>query len=118
MTSLDYQTVLEKAILEYAASATAHPKTRTNGSAKIPGFMNDHVWAMAMQLQEKGHVLVSKPNGDPGVSISEIQETGTIRLKEIAELEETEAAAEMARRDEAIARANSKKWWKRALGRA
>lgn len=118
MTSLDYETVLEKAILEYAASATAHPKTRTHGSAKIPGFMDDHVWAMAMQLQEKGHVLVSKPNGDPGVSISEIQETGTVRLKEIAELEKTEAVAEKARRDEAIARANSKKWWKRALGRA
>ncbi len=115
---MDYQTVLEKAILTYAASATAHPKTRSNGSAKIPGFMDDHVWAMAMQLQEKGHVLISKKNGDPGVGISEIQDTGTVRLQEISELEEKEASAEKAKREEAVARANNKKWWKRALGRA
>ncbi|GMQ82231.1 MAG: hypothetical protein BMS9Abin05_1676 [Rhodothermia bacterium] len=114
---MDYQTVLEKAILEYAASATAHPKTKTNGSAKIPGFMNDHVWAMATELQKKGFVLVSNPDGDKGVNISDIQEAGKYRLQEITELEQQLAAEEKAKRDEAIAQASHRKWWKRAFGR-
>ena len=109
---MDYQTVLEKAVLEYAASASAHPKTRSNGSAKIPGFMDDHVWAMAMQAQERGHVLISK-NGAPGVTITEIQEEGRIRLKEITEMQEEEEAAQKARLEDAQARADAKKWWKR-----
>ena len=109
--------MLEKAVLEYAASAKAHPKTRSTGDTQIPGFMDNHVWSMAVQLREKGHVVASGPNGAPGVSVSEILEPGTVRLKELVAMAEEKASAEKARLDDAKERANNKKWWKRAKGR-
>ena len=109
--------MLEKAVLEYAASATAHPKTRSTGDTSIAGFMDNHVWSMATQLRESGHVVATGPNGSPGVNVSEILEPGTVRLKELVAMQEAKAAAEKARLDDAKERANSKKWWKRSKGR-
>jgi len=56
-------------------------------------------------------------NGDRGLRGAESPKTGSVLLKVRVAMGEEEAATEKARLDDAIARANNKKWWKRALGR-
>lgn len=115
---VDYNSTLEKAVLEYAAHVAAHPKTSTDKYVQIPGFMDDHVWGMAMQLNDKGFLKTSKPNGGIGVGITELHATGSTRLKELAAQAQQVIDEKKAQFEEANERARKKKWWRRLGKRA
>lgn len=111
--TLDYQTTLEKAVLEYATYASAHPKTRSSGSTQIPGFQDPHVWGMASQLSGKEFIRTTLVGDKGAVCVESITEKGADRLKEIEKQAEQEMQAEKARYAEAAQKAKAnKKWWK------
>jgi len=115
---LEYEQALEKAVLEYAASLKKRPESERNGRVRIPGYMDNHVWAMAATLGDQGLLVVSTPNGQAGVTISQIEEAGAVRLKEIRAAEEVAAAEDRAKAAEAKAlEQKNKKWWKKLFHR-
>jgi hypothetical protein len=109
---LDYQTALEKAVLEYAASVKSLPPGSTNGHTRIPGFMDNHVWAMASTLGEQGMLVVKEAEDKKGLGITEIKEAGSDRLREIRAAEEREAEASRAKAAATNGASRKRKWWK------
>ncbi len=115
MKQLDYSLALEKAVLEYAASVVAHPVTTGGGCIRIPGYMDNHVWAMATRLNDQGYIKASAPDEQSRVAVSDISEAGTKRLKELVSQAEQIVEAERIKMEEAIERTRQKKWWRRLL---
>ena len=109
---LEYHLALEKAILEYAASVTAHTQTRTDRIIQIPGYIDAHVWGMAAQLSEWGYIKVSEPDDGRAVCVSVLNESGAIRLKELTAEEQQLVEAKRIQMEDAIERAKQKKWWR------
>ncbi len=112
---LDYNLALEKAVLEYAASVVAHPKTTTDACIRIPGYMDNHVGAMATRLNELGFITAYVRDNNSGVGVSDLSEAGTKRLKELVAQAEQIAEAKKIQMEEAIERTRKKKWWRRQL---
>ncbi len=112
---LEYHLALEKAVLEYAATMAAHPNTRTEQIIQIPGWIDDHVWGMAASLSELGHICAIVPEDNKRVSVTDIYEPGTIRLKDLVAQEQVIIDAKTTQMEEAIERARQKKWWRRVL---
>ena len=107
---------LEKAILEYAASLKSRAPRSEATLARIPGFMDNHVWAMAEQLGEKGFLSTAPVDGKQGLGITAIEEAGSDRLKEII-AEEDRVAESVREKAAALNGAGDRKWWQRLLGK-
>ncbi len=114
---MDYNLALEKAVLEYAKSIGARPSRTVVSRAQIPGYMDDHVSAMATQLGEQGLIISSSLKDGPGVGVSNINESGSNRLKEIVSAEEKVAEADRVKVQASAERALQKKWWRRLIKR-
>ena len=112
---MEYHLALEKAVLDYAVSAVAHPQQNDGRYIQIPGYMDNHVWAMAAGLSERGLIKTSKPNGSAGVGVSSISDSGTSRLKELVAEEQQLLEAKRIQMEESLERARQKKWWRRMV---
>ena len=114
---MDYNLALEKAVLEYAASVVVHPKTAGVVCIRIPGYMDNHVWAMAERLNDQGLITSSAHGENGGVRVSDLNEAGTNRLKELVSLADQVAEAKKTQMEEAIERTRQKNWWSRLTKR-
>ena len=116
---MEYQLMLEKAVLHYASSAATRMKTMPDKYLQIPGNPDVHVWSLAIQLHEKGFLTASIPNDKREVGVTHISENGTVRLKELRAQKAEFDEAKKKKLDDEIEKNRQarlqKKWWRKIM---